>query len=161
MRIGIGYDIHRLSEEKDKLILGGVEIPYIKGLVGYSDADVLLHAVCDALLGAAALGDIGMHFPDTDPSFKDISSVKLLKEVNKLLAKEKFYIINIDSTLIAEEPKLGPFKVKIRNSMAAILGLKENQVNVKATTSEGCGAIGKGEAMAAFAVASIEKVVSN
>jgi len=157
MRIGIGYDIHRLSEEKDKLILGGVEIPYIKGLVGYSDADVLLHAVCDALLGAAALGDIGMHFPDTDPSFKDISSVKLLKEVNKLLAKEKFYIINIDSTLIAEEPKLGPFKVKIRNSMAAILGLKENQVNVKATTSEGCGAIGKGEAMAAFAVASIEK----
>ncbi len=160
MRIGIGYDIHRLSEEKDKLILGGVEIPYIKGLIGYSDADVLLHAVCDALLGAAALGDIGIHFPDTDPSFKDISSVKLLKEVSKLLAKEKFYIINIDSTLIAEEPKLGPFKVKIRNSMAAILGLKENQVNVKATTSEGYGAIGKGEAMAAFAVASIEKVVS-
>ncbi len=161
MRIGIGYDIHRLSREKDKLILGGVEIPYIKGLVGYSDADVLLHAVCDALLGAAALGDIGMHFPDTDPSFKDISSVKLLKEVKKLLAKEKFYIINIDSTLIAEEPKLGPFKVKIRNSIAAILELKENQVNVKATTSEGCGAIGKGEAMAAFAIASIEKVVSN
>jgi 2-C-methyl-D-erythritol 2,4-cyclodiphosphate synthase len=160
MRVGIGYDIHCLSEER-KLILGGVEIPYIKGLVGYSDGDVLLHAICDALLGAACLGDIGAHFPDTDPSFKDVSSTRLLKKVKELLKKDSFHIVNIDSTLIAEEPKLAPFKTKIRKSIASVLELEESQVNIKATTQEGCDTIGKGEAIAAFAVALIEKVVSS
>jgi 2-C-methyl-D-erythritol 2,4-cyclodiphosphate synthase len=156
MRIGVGYDIHRLDEGR-KLILGGVEIPYIKGLMGYSDADVLIHAICDALLGAAALGDIGEHFPDTAPSFKDVSSVKLLEAVEELLKKENFYIVNIDSVLMAEEPKLKPYKAKIKNSVAGILKLKEDRVNIKAKTCEGCDAVGKGEAISAFAVVMIEK----
>lgn len=155
MRIGIGYDIHRLEEGR-KLILGGVEIPYIKGLVSYSDGDVLLHAICDALLGAASLGDIGEHFPNTDPQVEGISSVELLKRTKTLLDEKSFRIVNIDSVLIAEEPKLFPFKAKIKNSIAAILGVEESRVNVKAATSEGFDATGRGEAIAAFATALVE-----
>lgn len=157
MPVGIGYDIHRFDDDKKKLVLGGIEIPYKKGLSAYSDGDVLLHAVCDALLGAAALGDIGMHFPNSDPAFDGISSVELLKNVKKLLDKEGFFVVNIDSTLIAEEPSLEPFKGLIRKNMASVLEIDEKCVNVKAATNEGCDAVGRGEAISAFAAALIEK----
>ncbi len=156
MRIGFGYDIHRLVEGR-RLILGGVEIPYIKGLDGYSDADVLLHAICDAILGAAGKDDIGMHFPNNDPAFKGISSLELLRRVAAIVRKEGFKIINVDSTLILEEPKLTPFKDKMRKNISESLGIPESSVNIKATTQEGVGAIGRGEAIAAYAVASVEK----
>jgi len=156
MRAGLGYDIHRLVEGR-KLFLGGVEIPYIKGLDGYSDADVLLHAICDAILGAMGKDDIGIHFPNNDPQFKGISSLELLHKVAELAAKEKFKIINVDSTLIMEEPKIVPFKAKMRKTIASVLGIEELRVNVKATTQEGVGAIGRGEAIAAYAIASIEE----
>lgn len=155
MRVGIGYDIHRLEEGR-KLILGGVEIPYIKGLVSYSDGDVLLHAICDAILGAVGLGDIGEHFPNTDPQFEAVSSVELLRKTKALLDEKSFGIVNIDSILIAEEPKLVPFKMKIKNSIADILGVDASCVNVKAATSEGCDATGRGEAIAAFATVVVE-----
>lgn len=156
MRAGLGYDIHRLVEGR-KLFLGGVEIPYIKGLEGYSDADVLLHAICDAILGAMGKDDIGIHFPNNDPQFKGISSLELLHRVAELAAKEKFRIINVDSTLIMEEPKIVPFKAKMRKTIASVLGIEELRVNVKATTQEGVGAIGRGEAIAAYAIASVEE----
>lgn len=157
MRIGLGYDIHRLVEGR-RLVLGGVEIPYIKGLDGYSDADVLLHAICDAILGAIGKGDIGMHFPNTDPAFKDVQSTELLSKVNATLKASGFKIINVDSTLILEEPKLEPFKNKMKQIISDTLGISEEAVNIKATTQEGVGSLGRGEAIAAYAVVSVEGV---
>ncbi len=156
MRVGLGYDIHRLVEGR-KFFLGGVEIPYIKGLEGYSDADVLLHAVCDALLGAVGKDDIGHHFPNTDPEFKDISSLQLLNRVAETIKNAGFRIANIDATLILEEPKLTPFKPKMKKMIGSVLGIPEDLINIKATTQEGVGAIGRGEAVAAYAIAAIEE----
>lgn len=156
MRIGLGYDIHRFAEGR-KLFLGGVEIPYIKGLEGYSDADVLLHAICDAILGAMGKDDIGIHFPNNDPQFKGISSLELLHRVSVLAEHEGFRIINVDSTLIMEEPKIMPFKPKMKKTIASVLGIDEGGVNIKATTQEGVGALGRGEAIAAYAVAAVEE----
>lgn len=157
MRVGLGYDIHRLVEGR-KLFLGGVEIPYIKGLEGYSDADVLLHAVCDAILGAIGKDDIGIHFPNNAAEFKGISSAELLKRVTALANREGFRIVNIDSTVILEEPKLLPFKAAMKKMIAASIGLPESAVNIKATTQEGVGALGRGEAIAAYAVSLVEEM---
>ena len=154
MRIGIGYDVHRLVENR-KLILGGVEIPFEQGLLGHSDADVLLHAICDALLGAAALGDIGRHFPDTSNEFKNIDSLILLERVGSLLKECAWSIVNIDSTVIAQRPKLAPYINDMVANIARVLGLKPEQVNVKATTTEGLGWEGRTEGIAAQAVALI------
>lgn len=154
MRVGMGYDVHRLVEGR-KLILGGVEIPYEKGLLGHSDADVLIHAIMDALLGAAALGDIGKHFPDTDPQYKGISSVELLKHVAKLLDKNNYVIENIDATVIAQRPKLRPYMEEMTKNIAGALGIEENRVNLKATTEEGLGFTGTGEGMASQAICSL------
>ena len=151
MRIGMGYDVHRLVEGR-KLIMGGVEIPYEKGLLGHSDADVLLHAIMDALLGAAALGDIGKHFPDTDPAYKGISSIKLLKHVGDLLEENLFLIENIDSTIIAQAPKMRPYIDAMRQNIADALGIELSQVNVKATTEEGLGFTGSGEGISSQAI---------
>lgn len=151
MRVGMGYDVHRLVEGR-KLIIGGVEIPWGKGLLGHSDADVLLHAVSDALLGAAALGDIGKHFPDTDPAYKGISSIELLKHVGGLLEENKFLIENIDATIIAQAPKMRPHIDRMRENIAAALGIETEQVNVKATTEEGLGFTGTGEGISSQAV---------
>ena len=150
MRIGIGYDVHRLEEGR-KLILGGVEVPYEKGLMGHSDADVLIHAVMDAMLGAAALGDIGMHFPDTDPAYEGISSMELLRCVGVLLKKHGFYIGNIDSIVIAQRPRLLPYREEMRMNIAKALDLEANKVSVKATTEEGLGFTGSGEGIASQA----------
>jgi 2-C-methyl-D-erythritol 2,4-cyclodiphosphate synthase len=155
-RIGIGYDIHRLEAGR-KLFLGGVEIPYVKGLLGHSDGDALLHAVCDALLGAAALGDIGEHFPDTDPAFDGISSAELLACVLRMVRQEGFTVGNVDTIVIAEEPKLGPFKKQIRQRIAGILGIDERQVAVKAKTNEKLGELGATEAIACHAAALLSK----
>ena len=154
MRVGMGYDVHRLVEGR-KLILGGVEIPYEKGLLGHSDADVLIHAIMDALLGAAALGDIGKHFPDTDPRYKGISSVELLKHVAKLLDENNYVIENIDATVIAQRPKLRPYMAEMTKNIAGALGIEENRVNLKATTEEGLGFTGTGEGMASQAICSL------
>lgn len=151
MRVGIGYDVHRLVEGR-KLILGGVEVPYDKGLLGHSDADVLLHAVADALLGAAGLGDIGRHFPDTDPAYKGISSRKLLTAVADKLAGNGYSVGNVDSIIIAQRPKLAPFITEMRANIAADLGVDESRVNVKATTTEELGPEGRGEGIASQAV---------
>lgn len=151
MRVGMGYDVHRLVEGRD-LIMGGVKIPYEKGLLGHSDADVLLHAVMDALLGAAALGDIGKHFPDTDPAYKGISSMVLLEKVGGLLESQSFLIENIDATIIAQAPKMRPFIETMRENIADALGLDKGHVNVKATTEEGLGFTGTGEGISAQAV---------
>ena len=155
MRIGIGYDVHRLVEGR-KLVLGGVTIPFEKGLLGHSDADVLIHAVCDALLGAAGLGDIGFHFPDTDPKLKDISSMIILSKTYDLLNKKGFTIINLDSTIMAEEPKITPYKATIQKNIARTIEIEPECVNVKATTFETLGMIGKGEGIAALCIALIE-----
>ena len=154
MRFGIGYDVHRMVTNR-KLILGGVEIPYIKGLIGHSDADVLCHAIADALLGAAALGDIGKHFPDTDERFKDISSLILLKHAAALLRTNNFQIINVDSTVVLQQPKIGPYIKKMRENIASMLDISIDQISVKATTSEQLGFIGMGDGAATYAVASI------
>ena len=151
MRIGTGYDVHRLVQDRE-LILGGVKIPYEKGLLGHSDADVLLHAVMDALLGAAALGDIGKHFPDTDPAYRGISSLKLLSCVGELLEENCFFIENIDATIIAQAPKMRPHIDTMRENIAKTLGIDISQVNVKATTEEGLGFTGNGEGISAQAV---------
>ncbi len=156
MRVGIGYDLHRLAEGRH-LILGGVHIPSVRGLVGHSDADVLLHAVCDALLGAAGEDDIGKHFPDDDLSYKDACSVELLKEVDGLIREKGFRISNIDAVVIAEEPRIEPFKERMRENIAGALGLEKSQVNIKATTAEGTGSVGRGEAIASQAVVLLEK----
>ncbi|MCI9151667.1 MAG: 2-C-methyl-D-erythritol 2,4-cyclodiphosphate synthase [Lachnospiraceae bacterium] len=157
MRVGFGYDVHRLVEER-KLILGGVEIPCEVGLLGHSDADVLVHAVMDALLGAAALGDIGKHFPDTDEAYRGISSLKLLAHVGELLHKEGYVIENIDATVVAQRPKLRPYIQQMEEQMAAVLGISDNQVNVKATTEEGLGFTGSGQGIAAQAVCSLSSL---
>lgn len=151
MRIGMGYDVHRLTEDRD-LIIGGVKIPYEKGLLGHSDADVLLHAICDALLGAAALGDIGKHFPDSDPQYKGISSLILLRKVGELLEENCFFVENIDATIIAQAPKMRPYIDTMRENIAGELGIDISQVNVKATTEEGLGFTGKGEGISAQAI---------
>ena len=157
MRIGQGYDVHCLVEGR-KLILGGVEIPYEKGLLGHSDADVLLHAVMDALLGAAALGDIGQHFPDSDERYKGISSVELLKEVGKILQENGYLIENIDSTVIAQRPKLLSYRPQMAKNIADALGIEPDQVSVKATTEEGLGFTGTGEGISAQAIALLSSV---
>ncbi|WP_418752445.1 2-C-methyl-D-erythritol 2,4-cyclodiphosphate synthase [Frisingicoccus sp.] len=156
MRIGMGYDVHRLTENR-KLILGGVEIPYEKGLLGHSDADVLLHAIMDALLGAAALGDIGKHFPDSDPAYKGISSILLLEHVRRLLEKEGMEIGNIDATVIAQRPKLAPYIMNMRENIAKALNIDIQQINVKATTEEGLGFTGEGLGIASNAICLVEK----
>lgn len=143
MRIGMGYDVHKLCENR-KLILGGIEIPYELGLLGHSDADVLIHAIMDSLLGAAALGDIGKHFPDTDNKYKGISSMVLLKKVGKLLNENSYEIINIDATIIAQKPKMAPYIKDMIKNIASALCINENQVNIKATTEEGLGFTGEG-----------------
>lgn len=155
MRVGQGCDIHALIEDR-KLIIGGVEIPYKKGLAGHSDADVLLHAICDALIGAAALGDIGTHFPDTDPRYKDIDSRRLLREVGKLVTQHGWRIINIDATLIAEAPKMAPHIPAMVKNIAQDLALDLKDVNVKAKTNEKMGYVGRGEGIVAEAVACIK-----
>ena len=157
MRVGMGYDVHKLAEGR-KLVLGGVEIPYEKGLLGHSDADVLLHAVMDALLGAAALGDIGQHFPDSDERYKGISSIALLKEVGKILQENGYMIENIDSTVIAQRPKLLPYRPQMAENIAAALGIEKEQVSVKATTEEGLGFTGTGEGISAQAIALLSSV---
>ncbi len=152
MRIGTGYDVHKLTEDR-KLILGGVEIPYEKGLLGHSDADVLIHAIMDALLGAAALGDIGVHFPDTDPAYKDISSILLLERVRDLLTDKGYRVGNIDATIIAQRPKMTPYIENMRENIARALRVDVDRVNVKATTEEGLGFTGTGEGISAQAAA--------
>ncbi len=157
MRVGMGYDVHRLVEDRE-LILGGVKISYEKGLLGHSDADVLLHAIMDALLGAAALGDIGKHFPDTDPQYKGISSIKLLEHVGTLI-EEKLYVIgNIDATIIAQKPKMAPHIEQMRVNVAKALHIDIGQVNIKATTEEGLGFTGRGEGISAQAIAGLDTI---
>jgi len=156
VRIGTGYDVHRLVADR-KLMIGGVDIPFDKGLLGHSDADVLLHAICDALLGAAGLGDIGMHFPDSEPRYKGIASLMLLGEVARLLAVEGFFVHNIDATIVAEKPKMAPHIPAMVMHIAAAVKVERSAVNVKATTTEGLGFAGRGEGIAAYAVATIRK----
>ena len=156
MRVGLGYDVHKLVEGR-KLILGGVEIPYEKGLLGHSDADVLIHAVMDALLGASALGDIGKHFRDTDSKYKGISSLKLLEYVTELLKDNGFTVGNIDATIIAQRPKMSPHIPQMRKNMAEVLGIPENRLNIKATTEEGLGFTGRGEGISSQAICLLEE----
>jgi 2-C-methyl-D-erythritol 2,4-cyclodiphosphate synthase len=153
-KIGIGYDIHRLVEGR-KLFIGGVEIPFVKGLLGHSDGDVLLHAICDALLGALAEGDIGEHFPDTDPQYHGISSIELLKKVYALVKEKGFTITNLDTVIIAQEPILAPFKKQIQSKISQVLEIREDSVNVKAKTNEGLGELGRKEAIACYSVVMI------
>ena len=157
MRIGIGYDLHRVADGR-KLILGGVEVPYKKGLEGHSDADVLVHAVCDAILGALGEGDIGKLFPDTDPKYANISSLILLKQVRELAHSKKFNVSNIDTVLIADQPKIAPFKDAMKENIARVLKIEGKRVNIKATTNEGVGTIGRCEAIAAQAVVLLNEV---
>jgi len=156
LRIGQGYDVHRLAEGRD-LILGGVRIPWERGLLGHSDADVLTHAVMDALLGAAGLGDIGKLFPDSDARYAGISSLKLLEEVGQRLASAGFSVVNVDATLVAQAPKVGPYRLQMAENMAAALRIPAEQVSVKATTEEGLGFTGDGSGMAAQAIALLEE----
>jgi len=156
MRVGTGFDVHRLVTGR-KLILGGVEIPFEKGLLGHSDADVLLHAVCDALLGAAGMEDIGVHFPDSDASYKDIDSIKLLERTRDKLSAGGFSIQNLDATVFAEAPRISPYRAEMRERIATTLHLAVDDVNIKATTTEGLGYIGKGEGIAAMCTALILK----
>ncbi|MFH1406684.1 MAG: 2-C-methyl-D-erythritol 2,4-cyclodiphosphate synthase [Candidatus Omnitrophota bacterium] len=156
MKIGFGYDIHKLVQGR-KLYLGGVEIPYVKGLLGHSDADVLLHALCDALLGGAGAGDIGEHFPNTDYTYKDISSIELLKKTKDIIAGKGYYVKNIDATVCCEEPKLSLFKSIMVHNIANAVGIEEKNINIKATTQEGLGSIGRSEAISAQAVVLLEE----
>ena len=157
LRVGHGYDVHRLVVGR-RLILGGVEIPWEKGLLGHSDADVLTHAVMDALSGAARLGDIGKLFPDTDPAYAGISSLKLLAEVGKLLKEKGYAVVNVDATLLAQAPKVAPYKQRMAENLAEMLEVDPEQINVKATTEEGLGFTGDGSGMAAHAVVLLEKI---
>lgn len=155
-RFGMGYDVHQLVENR-KLIIGGVDIPYEKGLLGHSDADVLLHAISDALLGAAALGDIGKHFPDTDPRYKGADSLKLLEEVGNLLAAKGYVVGNVDATIVAQRPKMLPHIPQMRENIARVLRVDIDQINVKATTEEHLGFTGSGQGISSYAVAGIER----
>ena len=157
MRIGQGFDVHEFIKNR-KLILGGVEIPFEKGLKGHSDADVLTHAVCDALLGGAGLGDIGLHFPDTDEFFKDISSMVLLQKTYGMLKDKGYFILNIDATVLAQKPKIYPFREEMCKNIASVLNLQKDQVNIKATTTEGLGFIGRVEGIAAMCVAILNNI---
>ena len=157
MRVGMGYDVHKLVEGRD-LIIGGVKIPHTLGLLGHSDADVLLHAIMDALLGAAALGDIGKHFPDTDPAYKGISSVKLLTHVMELLRQHHFAVGNVDAVIIAQKPKMAPHIPQMRKNLAQAMGVEEDRINIKATTEEGLGFTGRGEGIASQAICLLEEV---
>ena len=157
MRVGMGYDVHRLAENR-KLVLGGVEIPHTAGLLGHSDADVAVHAVMDALLGAAALGDIGKHFPDTDEKYAGISSLKLLAHVGRLLEKEQYVIENIDVTIVAQKPKLRDYISQMEQNIADILCLQKNQINIKATTEEGLGFTGTQQGISAYAVCAVQSL---
>ncbi|MDF2844029.1 MAG: hypothetical protein K0R00_2455 [Herbinix sp.] len=159
MRIGSGYDVHKLVEDR-ALILGGITIPYEKGLLGHSDADVLVHAIMDALLGAAGLGDIGKHFPDTDETYKGASSIMLLKRVKELLDEKLYMIENIDATIIAQKPKLAPYIDQMKKSIADALELEEDRVNIKATTEEGLGFTGAGLGIASNAVCLLESMLN-
>lgn len=159
MRVGMGYDVHKLVEGRD-LILGGVKIPYEKGLLGHSDADVLLHAIMDALLGAAALGDIGKHFPDTDPAYKGASSIRLLEEVGRMIDEKLYVIGNIDATIIAQRPKMAPYIEIMRQNVANALHIEVDQINIKATTEEGLGFTGSGEGISAQAIACLETIAN-
>jgi 2-C-methyl-D-erythritol 2,4-cyclodiphosphate synthase len=154
MRVGLGYDVHKLVEGRD-LILGGVKVPHTLGLLGHSDADVLVHAIMDALLGAAAMGDIGKHFPDTDPTYKGADSMKLMAHVKELIEEKGYVIDNIDATIIAQKPKLRPFIEEMETNIAAVLGIEKDQINVKATTEERLGFTGREEGMAAQAICSL------
>lgn len=156
-RVGFGFDVHKLAVGR-KLILGGVEIPFEKGLLGHSDADVLLHAICDALLGAAALGDIGKHFPDTDPQYKGISSLELLRHVGALIVKNGYSIGNIDSTLVLERPKIARYTDEMKKNISAVLNVNEAMISIKATTNEGMGFIGVGEGAVAYAVTTLDSI---
>lgn len=156
MRAGLGYDVHRLAKGR-KLMLGGVEIPFEKGLLGHSDADVLLHALCDAMLGAAGLGDIGMHFPDTDSRYKNISSLVLLESTRVIVRNAGYRVENIDATVFAQAPKIAPYRIAIQKSIASALQLEIDAVNIKATTTEGLGTIGEGEGIGAMCVALLKK----
>ena len=156
MYIGIGYDVHRLVTGR-KLVLGGIVIPFEKGLAGHSDADVLVHAACDSVLGAAAMGDIGLHFPDTDPKFKNIDSLKLLAESNSMIRRKGFFIRNIDTIIFAEAPKIGPYRKKMQQNLANAIDIDPACINIKATTTEGLGLIGKGEGIGAMSVALLGK----
>lgn len=158
MRVGMGYDVHRLVEERD-LILGGVKIPHEKGLLGHSDADVLVHAIMDALLGAAALGDIGQHFPDSDSQYKGISSIVLLEHVRELLEKELYVINNVDATIIAQAPKMAPHISKMRENIAKALHVEEKQINIKATTEEGLGFTGSREGISSQAICALDNML--
>jgi 2-C-methyl-D-erythritol 2,4-cyclodiphosphate synthase len=150
-RIGQGYDVHRLVEGR-KMILGGVEIPFDKGILGHSDADVLLHAICDAMLGALALGDIGKYFPDTDPQFKNVSSVQLLSKVNQLVQSKNYHVVNIDSTVVLQKPKIASYIDAMKSHIAKTLSISPDEISIKATTSEGMGFTGTGEGVAAYAI---------
>lgn len=154
MRIGFGYDMHRLVEGR-RLFLGGVEIPFEKGLLGHSDADVLLHALCDALLGAAGLGDIGQHFPDTDPEYQGIASLKLLSKTFQMITRRGFIVSNVDATILAEAPKITPHSDSMRDNIAKALNVDRGRINIKVTTAEGLGIIGAGIAIAAYCVVTI------
>lgn len=156
MRIGMGYDVHKLTKDRE-LILGGVKIPWEMGLLGHSDADVLIHAVMDALLGAAALGDIGKHFPDTDPAYKGISSILLLQHVTRLIEEHGFRIGNVDATIIAQKPKMAPHIPKMRKNMAQAMNIEESRLNIKATTEEGLGFTGRQEGIASQAICLLEE----
>jgi 2-C-methyl-D-erythritol 2,4-cyclodiphosphate synthase len=160
IRVGIGYDVHRLVPER-RLVLGGIEVPFEKGLLGWSDGDVLVHAIIDALLGAIASGDIGSHFPANDPAYQGISSIELLVRVRNMLKDQGWRIGNIDATIIAEEPRLSPFAPEIRRKLAQALLIDGSCIGIKAKTNEGLGFIGQGEGIAAYAVASVEKVDEN
>jgi 2-C-methyl-D-erythritol 2,4-cyclodiphosphate synthase len=155
MRVGVGYDVHRLVDGR-KLVLGGIDIPFEKGLMGHSDADALIHAICDALLGAAGLGDIGVHFPNTDPSYKNISSMKILHKTVQLVLNNGFSIVNIDSVIFAETPKMSPYRQAMQTNIATAIELDPDRINIKATTTEGLGMIGQGEGIGAMCVALIE-----
>lgn len=157
MRVGLGYDVHRLVEYR-KLILGGVEIPYEKGLLGHSDADVLLHAIMDSLLGACALGDIGKHFPDTDDNFKGISSIELLKKTGELVLKSGYIINNIDATIIAQKPKVSPYTERMRENISSALNIDIDKINIKATTEEGLGFTGELLGISSQSIASVENI---
>ena len=156
IRCGIGYDVHRLAEDR-QLVLGGVEIPHSRGLEGHSDGDVLSHAIADALLGAIGAGDIGQHFPNTDESIRGISSVKILRRVSELLAKEKARAVNVDATVISEAPRIAPHISAMRKEIAQAIGATESRISIKATTNERLGAIGRGEGIAAMAIATVEQ----
>lgn len=160
MRVGMGYDVHKLVEGRD-LIIGGVKIPHTLGLLGHSDADVLLHAIMDALLGAAALGDIGKHFPDTDPQYKGISSMKLLEHVAKLIAEKGYVVENIDATIIAQKPKMRPYITEMEQNIAKALGIDESQINVKATTEEGLGFTGTEQGISSQAICALTTIYEN